>query len=174
MQLPSLIGREKLAVMARLAEITPPGPFLEVGVYKGGSSQILYEICERQGRSLYLYDTFTGIPHEGEFDSHKVGDFGDANLETIRRALPEAMIQKGIFPSEEFVVPGRISFVHLDVDQEQSYKESLDFLMPRMIRGAMILCDDYCLIGAARAIDAVSDQDCVKTELADGRVLLIF
>lgn len=174
MQLPSLIGREKLSVMARLAEMTPSGPFVEVGVYKGGSSQVLYEVAQKQGRALYLYDTFTGIPYAGDYDTHRVGDFGDAVMATVIQALPGAVVQKGVFPHPDLWVPEKLSFVHLDVDQERSYADGLQAVMPRMVRGGMILCDDYCLQGAARAIDAISDAQCVKTELADGRVLLIF
>lgn len=174
MQLPSLIGREKLAVMTRLAEITPAGPLVEVGVYKGGSSQVLYEITQKQGRALYLYDTFAGIPHMDEWDSHPVGDFSDVTVENIVKALPGAIVQRGVFPHDDLIVPEKVAFAHLDVDQERSYRESLDALMPRMLRGGMILCDDYCLRGAARAIDSVNDQHCVKTVLVDGRMLLLF
>lgn len=174
MKLPSLVSEEKLSVMARLAETTPAGPFVEVGVYKGGSSQVLYALAQRQQRALYLYDTFTGIPYADDLDSHRVGDFSDAIMANILSALPDAIVQKGVFPNPELALPERVSFAHLDVDQERSYKDSLNALMPRMVRGGMVLCDDYCLSGAARAIDAVNDQHCVKAELADGRMLLIF
>lgn len=160
--------------MTRLAEVSPAGPFIEVGVYKGGSSQVLYDLAKKQGRSLYLYDTFTGIPFAGDFDSHREGDFGDVVMQTVVESLPGAVVQKGVFPNPDLVVPERLAFVHLDVDQERSYRESLDCLMPRMVRGGMVLCDDYCLTGAARAIDAVSDQRCVKAVLTDGRMLLLF
>jgi len=95
-------------------------------------------------------------------------------MASICAAMPQAIVQKGIFPNKDLKVPEQVAFAHLDVDQERCYRESLDFLMPRMMKGGMMLCDDYCLVGAARAIDAVNDDLCVKAELADGRMLLLF
>ena len=174
MDLPSLVGREKLAVLARLAESTPQGPFVEVGVYKGGSAQVLYEVSQRQKREIYLYDTFEGIPFQGEFDSHKTGDFADASYEEVSRSLPRAVVQKGVFPNLKSIVPAKIAFAHLDVDQEKSYRDCLSVIGPRMVVGGMILCDDYCLDGAARAIDDFVKSTGVKSNPMDSRMLLLF
>ncbi len=70
-RLPSLLGAEQLAALATLARATPPGDFAEVGVYRGGSAQVLYEIAQEQNRTLHLFDTFTGTPfHNTELDYH--------------------------------------------------------------------------------------------------------
>lgn len=166
-KLPSLIGDHHLAGMEVLAKSSPPGALLEVGVYKGGSASVLYEVAQLQNRSLWLYDTFSGIPYADDVDSHKVGDFSDGmSLESAKLAFPLARVQECVFPGG-VEMPDSIAFAHLDVDQYRSYRDSLDVLMPRMVRGGIILCDDYCLGGAAKAIDETAGD---KNFLEDGRI----
>lgn len=165
----SLLGKEKLELLARLAEYSPAGAFVEVGVYKGGSALILYSVAQKQARRLYLYDTFAGIPYAGQNDSHKAGDFSDGISEhEARLAFPDAYVSKGIFP--DGYVPDELAFVHLDVDQEKSYTDALAVLEPALVPGGMILCDDYVLRGAAMAIDTSPLLHC---HLNDGRMLLL-
>ena len=167
----SLLSSDKLDQLAQLARNTPNGPLIEVGVYCGGSAEVLYEIAMTEGRALYLYDTFTGIPFACEDDSHKVGDFAEGlTLDQAREVFPGAIVQDGIFPRSQ-AIPARIAFVHLDCDQYQSYRESLDKLVPLMMSGGVILCDDYCLKGAAKAIDETQGD---KRPLADGRIYFQF
>lgn len=166
-KLPSLLTGERLARLYVMAEASPPGALMEVGVYQGGSAEVLYDVAKLQSRELWLYDTFTGIPYASEVDSHKVGDFSEASYEVIRREFPNAIVQQGVFP-ENMMLPGKIAFVHLDCDQYRSYRESLDELLPRIIPGGMIVCDDYCLQGAAKAIDETKHP---KEVLDNGQVV---
>lgn len=152
-KLPSLLTGERLERLYCLAESVPLGAFVEVGVYQGGSAEVLYRVAEKRGRELWLYDTFSGIPFASQIDRHQIGDFGDCiPLEYIQSSFPNAIIQEGIFP-HGMRIPEKIALVHLDCDQYQSYRDSLDALLPKMTIGGMIVCDDYCLQGAARAID---------------------
>ena len=115
----SIVGPDALWQLCGLAEATPPGCFVEVGVYKGGSGYLLAEIAGRQGREIFLYDTFTGIPYQAEDDSHPVGDFGDTNVDQVRADVPTAHVVQGIFPASAVGMPP-VAFVHLDCDQYQS------------------------------------------------------
>ena len=148
----SLVSPEVIAAMCKRALATPPGCFLEVGVYHGGSAWHLARAAESQGRQIYLYDTFTGIPYRREIDSHQVGDFGDASFEFVQEVIPYATIVAGIFPA--FALPmGPIAFAHLDCDQHQSYEDALNYLEPRMVPGGVVWCDDVdCLSGATAAV----------------------
>jgi O-methyltransferase len=166
--LPSLISPDRLSTMQSLAGNTPPGAFIEVGVYQGGSAEVLYVLSREQNRELWLYDTFSGIPFKDEIDSHNVGDFSNGmSFETARRVFPRAIVQRGIFPGE-LMLPGNIAFVHLDCDQYRSYRESLDLLLPKISPGGMILCDDYALAGCAKAID---ETDWPRELIEDGRIV---
>lgn len=153
--LPSLIGGPQLDRMVELARMTPPdGDFCEVGVYQGGSAARLLPLARDRGVKLWLYDTFTGIPYAGAHDSHRVGDFADTNLNVLQARLPECEFRPGIFPASADPAMRRVSFVHLDVDQYQSYCDAIRYLLPLLLPGAIMVFDDYhALASAKRAID---------------------
>jgi len=148
----SLVSEDCARALAKLAQSTPAGAFVEVGVYHGGTAWHLAQVAQAQGRPCYLYDTFTGIPYRGELDSHRVGDFADTSVEEVKTAIPYATVVAGIFP-DSAVEMGPVAFVHLDVDQYRSYREALAYFQPRMVEGGVIWCDDVgCLAGADAAV----------------------
>jgi len=149
---PSLVGANHLAELLEIAELAPPGCFVEVGVYKGGSAWHLLKLAQRQGRTLYCYDTFEGIPHEDVGDSHHIGDFADVDFEAIMHALEGAVVTQGVFPASAAPMPP-VAFAHLDCDQYRSVRESAEYLVPRMVKGGVIWFDDSpCIPAAARAV----------------------
>jgi O-methyltransferase len=141
--------------MVAMAEDTPPGAFVEIGVYKGGSAWHLAQAAARQGRELYLYDTFSGMPFSDPGDSHSVGDFRDTSLEAVQAAIPAAHCIVGTFP-ETLVDMGPVAFVHADCDQYRSVHDVATLLPPLMVDGGIIVFDDYgCLDAATRAVHDV-------------------
>lgn len=153
MQPNSLVGIDAIADLCGFARSGPPGCFVEFGVYQGGSAWHLAQLAREQGRALYLYDTFTGMPFAGENDSHKPGAFGDTSLEAVKAAIPDAIYCVGVFP-ETLVEMPPIAFVHVDADQYQSLKDAFRVFVPLMASGATIVFDDYLcnLPGADLAI----------------------
>lgn len=158
---------EQLCLMAIQC---PPGAFIEVGVYKGGTAWNLAQIAREQWRRLYLCDTFKGIPHFDEEmgDKHKVGDFSDVDPEYTMKQFADAGFVVnwvvGVFPESASIIPAneRFAFAHLDCDQYRSVKESAEWLIPRMVPGGVIWFDDVDrLAGATRAAE----------ELFAGRIL---
>lgn len=151
----SRIEHEQLLALSALAETAPPGDFVEVGVYRGGSAWYLNEIAERQGRRLHLFDTFTGIPNKGPMDERKAGDYADTSLPDLREQFPRAKFYEGIFP--DTLPPGLIddvAFVHVDCDQYDGHCACIDLLFPYMVPGGIMLFDDYpFLTGAKQAVD---------------------
>jgi Macrocin-O-methyltransferase (TylF) len=164
----SLVSGEVAAAMCEKAAAAPAGCFVEVGVYLGGTAWHLAKVAREQRRNLYLYDTFEGMPYADPVagDSHKVGDFADTSVAQVQAAIPDALVIKGVFPklSPVYLPITVVAFAHLDCDQYQSYRDSLDYLVPRMSPGGLIWLDDYdCLVGATRAVDE---------HLMEGRVRL--
>lgn len=141
MTLPSAVPDYIITDLVGVASKAPQGNFVEVGVYQGGTAWHLTNLAKEQNRKIYLYDTFEGIPFSGELDYHKVGDFSDTDYEKVRDALPYATVVKGIFP-ESAVEMDNIAFVHLDCDQYQSVIDSIAYLKPKLVKGAIIWFDD--------------------------------
>ncbi len=167
----SLVSGEVTAAMISRAMACPPGAFVEVGVYQGGTAWHVARAAADQARPCYLYDTFEGIPYRGELDSHAVGDFRDTSLEQVQRACPTAIVVPGLFPGSARAM-GPVAFVHLDCDQEQSYAEALAWFDEHMVEGGLIWCDDACLEGAKRAIRQHVDRHALPTELVLGKVMI--
>lgn len=152
-ELPTLISGNVLLALANAAANSPQGCFVEVGVYKGGSAQLLATVAEFQNRKVYLYDTFEGMPYQSEYDKHPVGDFSDTSEEQVRKMIPTATIVKGIFPDSAVEMPP-IAFAHIDCDQYQAVRDSILYLAPRMVEGGLLWFDDYdSLVGANMAVN---------------------
>lgn len=148
----TLVSENVVKALLEVANNTPDGSFVEVGVYQGGTATYLTYLAEKQNRKIFLYDTFTGIPYKDEIDVHEVGDFKDTSFQDVKDLLPYATVTQGIFPASA-VEMGEIAFVHLDCDQYRSIIESVAYLSPKMVRGGAMWFDDYgCLAGATKAV----------------------
>ncbi|MEK6827512.1 MAG: TylF/MycF/NovP-related O-methyltransferase [Nanoarchaeota archaeon] len=152
------------------------GDIAEVGVYKGASGRV---ICEMKGnRSLYLFDTFEGLPGASEEKHFEKGDFS-APLDKVKRYLgkfPNVYFYRGIFPAtSEPIVNKKFSFVHLDADLYESTLECLKFFYPRMSKGGIIISHDYVnSIGVTKAFaEFFGDKPEVFIELCASQVLVV-
>lgn len=141
MSLPSVVPLAHIEGLYTMASSTPNGAFVEVGVYKGGTASYLTHLAEIQGRKVYLYDTFEGIPFSDDGDFHVVGDFNDTSYEDVKNALPYASVVKGIFPGSAIPMES-VAFAHIDCDQYRSIIESVNYLLPLMVKGGVIWFDD--------------------------------
>lgn len=152
----SLVGPHVIECLIDTASKSSSGCFVEVGVYKGGTAWHLAKLAKEQGRDIFLFDTFTGIPYKGQYDPVTVGTFNETSLEEVQKAIPYAKIIQGIFPqsAKNLDLP-KIAFAHLDCDQYQSIKESVEFLRPLMANDGVMWFDDYnCgLEGADKAVN---------------------
>lgn len=179
----SLLSPAALASLESLARSAPPGDFVEVGVYKGGSAAVLYDVAHEQGRRLFLFDTFAGTPFQhAVFDKNARGSFSDCSEEEIRRLFPDARVIPGVFPhSLPRTHPfGPIAFVHADADQYRSTRAICDEMPRRMVKGGMILFDDYgengcegCTIAVDECFVDVSPERCNRIP-ETGKMLVRF
>lgn len=152
--------------MTERAAKTPPGAFVEVGVFQGGTAAHLYDLATEQGRPLYLYDTFCGIPCRDDIDNHYVGDFSNCDESVVRGLFPRAVVTSGFFPTS--AVPMEpVAFVHLDCDQYRSYCESIDYLLPLMVSGSVMWFDDAPDMQGA--FKAVTDRFGDRLQLSLGK-----
>ena len=150
----SSISSLALMTMSHMAAVSPPGDFVEVGVYKGGSAAWLMPIAVGRRATLHLFDTFTGMPYSCEHDELCTGHFSETDYETIVKSFPKAKVYKGVFPE---TLPNdlfNIAFVHVDCDQYQSVKACIEHLKPRLVEGGLLYFDDYTFVkGAKMAVD---------------------
>jgi O-methyltransferase len=160
----TLVKAESCWVLYSLARqaLAVEGDFCELGVFKGGSAYLLKEVLHRNAseKALHLFDTFAGMPDlHTDIDWHKGGDFRDTSLAGISTYLDSDACRyyAGVIPESfsEFK-NGRIAFAHVDLDLYQSIYAAIEFILPRLVLGGVIVFDDYgfpTCSGARAAID---------------------
>lgn len=152
----SIVSPANILAMVNLVQDLPAGDFAEIGVFRGGTAAALYPTCLRQGRTLHLFDTFTGTPCSiPGLDKHKVDDEFAAPQaeERIRHMLPAAKLYVGMYPDTHPEDMPTLAFVHCDCDQYESYVAVITRLWPLLATGGIMLFDDYpYLAGAEKAV----------------------
>lgn len=139
-----------------------PGDFAELGVWQGNTAELLAAFARRQGRTLYLLDTFEGLPEAdlGRDEKHLSGIFKDTSVEAVRARVGDdrAVFIQGYFPGTASQLPadGQYAIVHIDCDLYAPMLAALDYFYPRMAPGGFILMHDYASLawdGAEKAVD---------------------
>lgn len=154
------------------------GDFVECGVWRGGSSMIAAHTFMRRNvlRHLLLYDTFSGMSMPTDHDvsltsgkaamatwekNEKDGKnlWCYASLDDVRRNISDT----GYPSSHLHMIPGKveetlvtnkpenISILRLDTDFYRSTKSELEFLYPRLVRGGVLIVDDYGQWGGSKS-----------------------
>lgn len=130
------------------------GEWAECGVFKGSTSLMMAEYSNRynllkKDRKIHLFDSFEGLSEIGKHDlgtNMKKGDYLGTEDEVKKNLskYDQFKFHKGWIP-EKFneVEDHNFSFVHIDVDLYQPIKDSLSFFFPRMVKGGLIVLDDY-------------------------------
>lgn len=156
------------------------GDFCEFGCYRGDTSLLLEKLLENHyrkltndslRRSLWIYDSFEGLPPKSPEDSSVAGDsFQAGKLLVTKREVVERFkkaslrvprIRKGFFDQLDDSIgsrdlPEKIAFAFLDGDLYSSIKTSFTLIASRMIPGGIIIVHDYNnpqLPGVAKAVD---------------------
>lgn len=124
------------------------GSMAEAGVFMGGSSRL---ICEVKGQApLHLFDVFETQQQASDASAVEVREhFGTIHgslawVKGILAPYPEVHFHPGFFPDSTQGLEGeKFSFVHLDMDLVSSTNDALDFFLPRMLTGGILIGDDY-------------------------------
>jgi O-methyltransferase len=157
------------------------GDVVECGVWRGGSSMLAaltFAQAGDEGRAIWLYDTFEGMPPPSARDTDRFGTQAKEVLGQFERApglnnpwayatlqdvqqnmdrtayanvrLVPGMVEDTI-PAQ---APDRISLLRLDTDWYESTRHELNHLYPRLEPGGILLLDDYgWWSGARQAVD---------------------
>jgi hypothetical protein len=158
------------------------GDFVECGVWKGGSMLAAAETLvhlKQTFRRLYLYDTFEGMPPpsdkdvsynnqqavemlESETNKEKNLVWAYSKLDEVKRTMalseyPHLNIHYIEGKVEDTIpthLPENIALLRLDTDWYESTKHELVHLYPRLVKGGVLIIDDYGFWkGARKAVD---------------------
>lgn len=131
------------------------GCILEVGVANGGSGTLLSYIAKTQNKICYLADTWTGVVKVSDKDTtYKGGEFSYANQLTVYHLLStldthkNTVLLPGIFPDDTAdKIDCQVSMMHVDVDTYDSCKDIIEWAIPKLSIGGIIVFDDYGFLG---------------------------
>ena len=146
------------------------GDVCELGCWRGLSA---YQIADRikflksQNR-FYIFDSFEGLSEYDDIDIVK-GVNQDLESRRAQFACSEDIVRsnlsefdfihyyKGWIPDRfDEVKNHQFAFVHIDVDLYQPIYDSFEFFYPRLLKGGIMVFDDYgstMFPGAKKAVD---------------------
>lgn len=151
------------------------GSFVECGVYRGGSimNMALTQLNFSRLVHIYLYDTFEGMTPYSDLDINYQGISAARILKNPSKLCISNLkeVKQNVkltnYPQEFFHfrkgdvkdtlkedVPDKISLLRLDTDWYESTKLELEVLFPRLVKGGILILDDYGYwLGARKAVD---------------------
>jgi len=164
------------------------GDIVECGVWKGGSSMcaMLSLINKKDtSRMFYLYDTYEGMSEPTEMDADHSGMYAKTLLNQSIKTKEDVMwcyapiddvksnIESTNYPKNlvHFVkgkvedtipqtIPEKIAILRLDTDWYESTYHELKHLFPRLVKGGVIIIDDYGhWKGAREAVDQYFNEN---------------
>ena len=153
--------------------------FAECGCWKGHSTHLISSLLRKKGfdQEFHVFDSFEGGLSEISVSDRPLRkDVSERKVEATRRLFVSTRkevehnlsefsfirLHEGWIPDRfPDVQERKFSFVHLDIDLEQPYRDSLEFFLPRLVPNGVMFFDDYGLSqfpGASKVIDEVCEQ----------------
>jgi len=167
------------------------GDIVECGVWRGGSTMcalITLKNLNNLKRKIYLYDTFEGMSEPTEKDADLSGKNARQLLIQSEKTKEDMMwcyaplddVKKNIastgYPSEKVIyvkgkveetipqtLPDNISILRLDTDWYESTYHELKYLFPKLVKGGVLIIDDYGhWKGAREAVDQYFEENKIQ------------
>lgn len=158
------------------------GHLAECGVYQGTTSWLMCDHYRNGDKHFFGFDSFEGLSQPVDLDRSywTKGDLSTSE-EIVKRNLAEfnfAQTFKGWIP-EVFkkVEDHKYCFVHIDVDLFEPTRDSVEYFYPKLVKGAVMVCDDYGFLscpGARKAFDDFfADKPEQVIEVPTGQAFII-
>ena len=157
-------GRANINILTEMIERTRSltGAIADCGVYKAASTVGMALFMRQHGirKQIYAFDSFQGFAPESvardpglggvKNEARNVTGYVDFSVEQVKSKIRSFRIDNitlvpGYFHQSFKTLPSdmHFSFVHLDVNLYESYREGLEFFYPRLDPSGIILLDEY-------------------------------
>jgi O-methyltransferase len=143
-----------LLKMAEVALQCQTGDFVECGVFRGGTALLAADVFKKANATgkFHLFDTFSGVPDENLTPEERAaaigGSFQEVSVEETSQNLQKfsdfVVFHPGFVP-DTFVGAGinEVRYAHVDINTGQATLDCLEYLVPRLVDGAVMILDDY-------------------------------
>lgn len=178
------------------------GAIVECGCWKGLSSYLMCNYIKLHdksfdGKDFYVVDSFEGLSNPSDKDvitENLIDNHGErkgaafkskgaysAQLENIKRVLsdfPRVSYYKGWIPETLVDLPMiGYKFVHIDLDLYEPIIGSLEYFYPKLVKGGVVVCDDYGSLywpGAKKAVEEFAKNHNLQfISLSSGQAIFI-
>ena len=180
----SMTGSRRQWVLLRAAAYVDrfniAGDIAECGVYRAGNILLLKARASVRERRYYLYDTFAGMSEPTEADVARWGEVASTTHAVHQRETHNDWVfasiaevksnfrRFGLLDDDLVFIPGKVeetllieknlpkqlAILRLDTDWYQSTKTEMEVLYPRLVRGGILIVDDYGdWAGSRKAVD---------------------
>ncbi|MFA5841409.1 MAG: TylF/MycF/NovP-related O-methyltransferase [Candidatus Paceibacterota bacterium] len=164
------------------------GDIAECGTYKGVSSFLICSKLKKYnpeftGKGVTLIDSFEGLSaptKEDKLPQELTGLFTATveNLKEVLKDFPDVTIYKGWVPEVLKTIEERkYKFVHVDVDLVEPTVGAMEYFMPRMVEGGVLVCDDYASNGwpgTKPGVDKFIEKNNLKAlRLSSSQIIII-
>ena len=143
------------------------GDIVECGVWNGGACAIMAKSYQDAGgrneRSIWIFDSFEGLPPPGERDGESVAKyyfkgFSQGNLDKVRLIFNKLSVPfdnvKVVKGWVEDTLPknnlGPVALLHIDTNWYESVKVALDNIYDKIVVGGFIMVDDFFFFEGCR------------------------
>jgi hypothetical protein len=141
--------RDRFEVLQHAAAIAPvDGLVCEFGVATGGTIHCLAGSTPLQGRTIYGFDSFKGLPEP--WSGLAAGHFAcqpPQVPDNVRLVIGWFSQSLAPFLAKH---PGDAALLHIDSDLYDSARCVLDHFTPRIVAGTVIVFDEYFITGQER------------------------
>lgn len=144
------------------------GDTAECGVFEGASSWLICDKFKQSHKVHYIFDSFEGLSNpsivDGEYwQQGALNAPEEIVLKNLSMYQDKIKLCKGWIPDKFYEVSDKtFCFVHIDVDLYQPTLDSISYFYPRLVKGGIILCDDYGFStcpGAKKAFDEYMEHN---------------
>lgn len=126
--------------------INEPLNTAEFGIYQGVTS-LMFELffSQTNGSIHHAFDSFEGLSKPQQVDNRpEVEGIMSPDFEKSQKLLSNSILYKGWIPQElPTKFEAKLDFVHIDLDLYEPIKGALEFILPKMKSGSIIIVDDY-------------------------------
>jgi O-methyltransferase len=134
--------------------------FVECGCWRGHSSFIISKLIFENKKKInfHIFDSFEGLSKSTQEDGSYYNQSQEYQQNLINHfKSSEEFLKKEVLYDFDFVkiykgwIPERFkevqekkfSFIHIDLDLHKPILDTLEFFYPRLVKGGILICDDY-------------------------------
>jgi O-methyltransferase len=132
---------------------------LDLGCMRGGVGMMMSKI--NLNGNTYLIDTFSGFKEEEKY--HKKDIFVFTSISEIEKNIKKLNLKKVYILKQKFPNTSKLKNVkklklcHIDVNTYRSTKKSYNYVKKKLIKGGIIIFDDYGIFGVEQVTKFVNE-----------------